>query len=493
MGSSSSTPTGQAPRTIQRAKSIQDNYMNLNDLKRDLRRKGLESSNLILGIDFTKSNEWTGKRTFRGRCLHDIQLPERNPYEQVMDIVSKTLCEYDDDNTIPVYGFGDESTSDSAVFSFMPLGPNAMPGYRLGDVRARYRDVVPHVSMAGPTTFAPMIYQALRIVQQNNMAYHILVLIADGQVTRSVDVPNGQFSKHEQDTLNAISYASNFPLSIVVVGVGDGPWDMMHIFDDNVPSRRFDNFQFVDFDAVTRHITDTTRRETQFALHALMEIPEQYQLVRKLNLMSPNGLRHQVPPVPVLPAPFLPTLNANGMAYPGAPMSYPGPPMSNPGPPMSYPGPPMNYPGPSTSYPGPPMGYQGAAPTSAPSAYPAYPVASAKTIPANVPTAPSSAPVLRGNQVACPVCTYLNATSASACEVCTSPLQGAVPTPSLADARLVESMRALHEATLCPICEDKKKDMVFQCGHETCGQCASRLTQCPICRVTISTRIHRYG
>jgi hypothetical protein len=27
-----------------------------------LREQGLESSNLILGIDFTKSNEWTGEK-----------------------------------------------------------------------------------------------------------------------------------------------------------------------------------------------------------------------------------------------------------------------------------------------------------------------------------------------------------------------------------------------------------------------------------------------
>ena len=66
---------------------------------------------------------------------------------------------------------------------------------------------------------------------------------------------------------------------MVQIGVGDGPWDDMNEFDDSLPDRAFDNFQFVEFNAITGSHCDQSVevQEAQFALQALMEIPDQYQ------------------------------------------------------------------------------------------------------------------------------------------------------------------------------------------------------------------------
>lgn len=261
---------------------IADDYKSFEEVTGALARAGLESSNLIIGIDFTKSNEWTGARSFNKRSLHDISNGP-NPYEQAISIVGKTMSAFDDDNLIPCLGFGDASTHDQDVFSFYPEG-RFCNGFE--DVLNRYREIVPHLRLAGPTSFAPVIEMATTIVEQSGGQYHVLLIIADGQVTRSVDTEHGRLSPQEQKTVDAIVAASNFPLSIVLVGVGDGPWDTMKEFDDNIPARAFDNFQFVNFTAIMSKNVPQSRKETEFALAALMEIPSQYKATLELNLLG---------------------------------------------------------------------------------------------------------------------------------------------------------------------------------------------------------------
>ncbi|KAF0903140.1 hypothetical protein E2562_025725 [Oryza meyeriana var. granulata] len=261
---------------------IGDDYRSLNQVTEALAQAGLESSNLIVGIDFTKSNEWTGKLSFNRRCLHDIGNTP-NPYEQAISIIGRTLSAFDEDNLIPCFGFGDASTHDQEVFSFYPEN---RPCNGFEEALERYREIVPTLRLAGPTSFAPIIETAIGIVDSTGGQYHVLLIIADGQVTRSVDTQSGQLSPQERDTIDAIVKASQFPLSIVLVGVGDGPWDMMHQFDDNIPARSFDNFQFVNFTDIMSKSIAAERKEAEFALSALMEIPTQYKATLDLQLLG---------------------------------------------------------------------------------------------------------------------------------------------------------------------------------------------------------------
>lgn len=284
MGAANSKPPSSAQRatTTDQSKvdnqfySIKDRYESIEEVQQGLRQAGLESSQLIVGIDFTKSNEWTGQNTFGSRCLHDISLGS-NPYMEALGIISKTLEAFDDDNVIPCYGFGDVSTHDQQVFSFFP---DDLPANGLEGALVRYQQIAPFIQLSGPTSFAPILQQTMRTVIDSGMQYHILVIIADGQVT-----PNCL-----EDTVNAIVLASQLPISIILVGVGDGPWDDMEDFDDKLPTRKFDNFQFVNFqkimDQAKVYENNRAKKEAHFAVHALMEVPEQYKLVQKLGLMK---------------------------------------------------------------------------------------------------------------------------------------------------------------------------------------------------------------
>ena len=244
---------------------IKDRYTSMDEVQSALRSAGLESSELILGIDFTKSNTWQGKKSFGGKCLHDISTGTRNPYEIVIEALGRCLEPFDDDNLIPVFGFGDIRSKGKSLFA---IGDGPCNGFTA--VRKKYREAAAKTIMSGPTNFAPVIDAAVRISKKER-SYHILVIIADGQVTMKGET-----------VASIVRAAETAPLSIIIVGVGDGPWDAMREFDDELPARRFDNVQFVEFNKAWKG--DTASQTAQFALRCLMEIPEQYQLIKEFGL-----------------------------------------------------------------------------------------------------------------------------------------------------------------------------------------------------------------
>ncbi|ELR13052.1 RINGfinger protein [Acanthamoeba castellanii str. Neff] len=186
-----------------------------------------------------------------------------NPYQYAIKILGETLSAFDDDGLIPVFGFGDKQTQDKTVFPFFP--GLALPALARFELRG----------------------EAINIVKRER-AYHILIIIADGQVT-----PDSEYCQAETETKNAIvektnqtnTQASHYPLSIILVGVGDGPWDSAEEqFDDGLPTRQFDNFQFVNFHKEVSYGGEEFG-PAYFAVAALQEVPEQYEAIRKLELL----------------------------------------------------------------------------------------------------------------------------------------------------------------------------------------------------------------
>ncbi|XP_022717613.1 E3 ubiquitin-protein ligase RGLG4-like isoform X1 [Durio zibethinus] len=349
---------------------IADNFSTLDQVTKALRDSGLESSNLMVGIDFTKSNEWTGKVSFNNRSLH-ANGDTPNPYEKAISIIGKTLAPFDEDNLIPCFGFGDATTHDTEVFSFHN-DHSSCHGFE--EVLACYKKIIPNLRLAGPTSYAPVIDAAIDIVENSGGQFHVLVIIADGQVTRSVNTSDRELSPQEEKTINSIVNASSYPLSIVLVGVGDGPWEDMKKFDDKIPARDFDNFQFVNFTEIMSKNKTLDEKETAFALAALMEIPLQYKAVMELGLLGQRtGKVKKVVPRP---------------------------------PPVSY----------------------------------------------RRPTHPERVP-----------------------------------------SNNVSSSPALDDRTqACPICLTSAKDLAFGCGHMTCRECGSRVSNCPICRQRITNRLRLF-
>ena len=102
-----------------------------------------------------------------------------NPYKSVMSILCKTLAAFDEDEQIPMYGFGNFDTKNHSVASFDAL---ERPMHTLEAVLRAYDSQIAGVRLSGPTSFAPAVRKGIEIVRASGGQYHILVIIADGQV-----------------------------------------------------------------------------------------------------------------------------------------------------------------------------------------------------------------------------------------------------------------------------------------------------------------------
>ncbi len=254
---------------------IPDKHKTIDAVIDEFREKGFDAANLLFAIDLTTSNRKNGRKTFQGKSLHHLEKGKQNPYQECIEIVGRTLQEFDDDDLIPAWFFGGQISGKNGLTAFKANGEQC---HGFEEVLKLYEELVPQIELASGSTFHHIINEAINQVIESDYEYHVLIIVADGQI------PNG----YKRVTDEAIVRASHYPMSIIMIGVGDGPWEQMEHYDDDLEGRMFDNFQFVDFyQEMHRHHFETDdQKDAHFALRALMEVPTQYGIAAKLGLGS---------------------------------------------------------------------------------------------------------------------------------------------------------------------------------------------------------------
>lgn len=181
-----------------------------------------------VAVDFSDSNV----KRFR-RCpavsLHDLDESGSNDYIEAINEIGEIMAMYDSKKRIPAYGFGarlGSSGPDWLVSQCFPLRaartesvtespPVTSDCDSIADIISQYTIRRKTVQFAGPSNFSPVIDKVCddaRRMHGTNVGteYSVLLIVTDGNLT---DVAA---------TRDLICDSHYLPLSIIIVGVGDG-------------------------------------------------------------------------------------------------------------------------------------------------------------------------------------------------------------------------------------------------------------------------------
>lgn len=207
-------------------------------------------------VDFTGSN---GDPRQPGTLHYRDPNGQLNDYEKAITAVGGIIARYDSDQKFPVFGFG--AKYNNVVQHCFQLGGRAEVDGIQGVLQAYRSTFHTGLTMSRPTVFAEVIdYTAATARSKFEMrqrvgsqCYKVLLIITDGAVS---DI---------EATKKAIRAASNAPLSIVIVGVGNEDFSAMRVLD-NLGGR--DIVRFVEF---SRH----SNNRASLTSDTLAEIPDQ--------------------------------------------------------------------------------------------------------------------------------------------------------------------------------------------------------------------------
>ncbi|GKT31631.1 Copine like protein [Aduncisulcus paluster] len=222
-------------------------------------------------------------------------------YETAMQYVSKVLCPYDADGVFQLYGFG--ASSKEGVHSHCIKMDEARD---LDGICDSYQKVTsdPNFVFGSSAKFVEVI----RAVGEQSKKNHILNTRSKSQVISSLKrgkagrkyeilvILTGGACDDMKETIDALVEYSSFPMAVVIVGLGKGPFKKMEMLDADkaggLTSSRgvkaaIDNVQFVPFGKFMKVLG-------KLPAEILAEVPDQFLSYWRLSKIEPIP-REEIP------------------------------------------------------------------------------------------------------------------------------------------------------------------------------------------------------
>ena len=186
---------------------------------------------LTIGIDFTGSNGHYKDPP----SLHYLG-GGLNNYESAIRSCGDIVSAYDKEQSFPVFAFGFNFINETlnnfegkyTDFNY-PINCNTEnPAIKYIDgVLQEYRNFITKIHLAGPTYFSPMIndliFEVEREIEEGQLYnYHIIMILTDGMIDDMAET---------KDSLVAASF---LPISVIIIGIGNGDFTKMDILDADV-------------------------------------------------------------------------------------------------------------------------------------------------------------------------------------------------------------------------------------------------------------------
>ncbi|KAL4582912.1 hypothetical protein LXL04_007473 [Taraxacum kok-saghyz] len=242
--------------------------------------------NFMVAIDFTASNGDPRRQD----SLHYIDPSGRlNAYQQAIMDVGEVIQVYDSDKMFPAWGFGGRMYTGPVSHCFNLNGSTgSFEVEGVQGIMAAYQNALHTFILHGPTLFGHVINQAADLaaqsLSQSSSKYFVLLIITDGALTDM------------QETKDALVRASDLPLSILIVGVGDADFTAMEILDaDNGKRLESSTGRIASRDIVQFvPIRDVHRGEMSMVQGLLEELPGQFLSYMRRRDVKP----HKFDPIP---------------------------------------------------------------------------------------------------------------------------------------------------------------------------------------------------